>query len=252
MLVPTARGRMLSAFLEQYFGKWVDFDFTSTMENELDLVSAGSQERLPLLQRFWHELQEDSAALDEVSAAQVRRPPRGASLTVWVPFERRAVLPSVCVCSERSSSVQVLEAVDKRMEAIAFPDPGTGADVRQCPLCSTGRLSIHISRKFGPFVACSNRREGAAEPCTFRRGLRSALSSETEAAGGRVVGINPETRAEMRVVEGPHGWCAISCPRCRSRLVLFDRCFLQRCDRLDDSVPGASCSLGVQVPARDR
>ena len=71
-LVPKPRGRVLSAFLEQYFGKWVDYGFTSSLEEELDAISTGATPRSRLLESFWGDLTSDVTAIEDVQLSQVR------------------------------------------------------------------------------------------------------------------------------------------------------------------------------------
>ncbi|MFM5931812.1 MAG: type I DNA topoisomerase [Novosphingobium sp.] len=112
-------GRLLTAFLERFFPRYVAYDFTAGMEDELDDVSGGREEWKVLLAKFWKDFKPKS---DEV-------------------MERK---PS-----------EVTEALDEFLSDYLFPDKGDGHDPRQCPQCGVGRLSLRGGR-FGAFVACSN------------------------------------------------------------------------------------------------
>ncbi len=112
-------GRLLTAFLERFFPRYVAYDFTAGMEEELDDVSGGRMEWKALLEAFWKDFKPKS---DEV-------------------MERK---PS-----------EVTEALDEYLDDYLFPPKDDGSDPRQCPQCGAGRLSLRGGR-FGAFVACSN------------------------------------------------------------------------------------------------
>ncbi len=112
-------GRLLTAFLERFFPRYVAYDFTAGMEEELDDVSGGRMEWKKLLEEFWKDFKPKS---DEV-------------------MERK---PS-----------EVTEALDEYLDDYLFPPKEDGSDPRKCPQCEAGRLSLRGGR-FGAFVACSN------------------------------------------------------------------------------------------------
>jgi DNA topoisomerase I len=112
-------GRLLTAFLERFFPRYVAYDFTAAMEDELDEVSGGREEWKELLAKFWKDFKPKS---DEV-------------------MERK---PS-----------EVTEALDEFLSDYLFPPREDGSDPRLCPKCGEGRLSLRGGR-YGAFVACSN------------------------------------------------------------------------------------------------
>jgi DNA topoisomerase-1 len=112
-------GRLLTAFLERFFGRYVAYDFTAGMEDELDDVSGGRGAWKDLLAKFWRDFKPKS---DEV-------------------MERK---PS-----------EVTEALDEFLADYLFPPQADGADPRKCPKCEGGRLALRGGR-YGAFVACSN------------------------------------------------------------------------------------------------
>lgn len=71
-LVPTSKGRMLAAFLQKFFSKWVDFQFTCGMEERLDDISAGNGELHAFLATFWRELDQSLQDVDGVTVQQVQ------------------------------------------------------------------------------------------------------------------------------------------------------------------------------------
>jgi DNA topoisomerase-1 len=112
-------GRLLTAFLERFFPRYVGYDFTAEMEEELDDVSGGRAEWKALLEAFWRDFKPKS---DEV-------------------MERK---PS-----------EVTEVLDEFLSDYLFPPNDDGSDPRLCPKCGQGRLSLRGGR-FGAFIGCSN------------------------------------------------------------------------------------------------
>lgn len=112
-------GRLLTAFLERFFPRYVAYEFTAGMEDELDEVSGGREEWKTLLAKFWKDFKPKS---DEV-------------------MERK---PS-----------EVTEALDEFLSDYLFPPKEDGSDPRLCPKCQEGRLSLRGGR-YGAFIACSN------------------------------------------------------------------------------------------------
>ncbi len=116
---PADKGRLLTAFLENFFGKYVQYNYTADLEERLDKVSAGDLDYLTLLQNFWNEF---SASVDETKDLRV---------------------------------THVLDALNDALKPIVFPEKEDGTDPRKCTNCDDGRLSLKLG-KFGAFVGCSN------------------------------------------------------------------------------------------------
>ncbi len=117
--IPEDNGRLVTAFLEQFFGQWVQYDFTAALENQLDEVSAGDMAFKALLREFWSKLKPATAAV----------------------LERQGVI----------------DELDEAIGPFLFPDKGDGSDPRLCPLCKTGRLHLKASFKMrSSFIGCSN------------------------------------------------------------------------------------------------
>ncbi len=112
-------GRLVTAFLERFFERYVAYDYTAELEDELDDVSGGRAEWQAVLEAFWRDFK-----------------PRTQQVMDFKPSEVTAEL-------------------DKFLEPYLFPDKGDGSDPRLCPNCHQGRLSLRGGR-FGAFVACSN------------------------------------------------------------------------------------------------
>jgi DNA topoisomerase I len=117
--VPEDRGRLVTAFLTSFFERYVEYNFTADLENQLDEVSDGRIDWKELLRNFWRDF---SAAVDGTK-----------ELTI----------------------TQVLQALDDELGRHFFPADGSGRDPRLCPVCSAGRLSLKLG-KFGAFIGCSN------------------------------------------------------------------------------------------------
>jgi DNA topoisomerase-1 len=117
--VPEDKGRLVTAFLEQFFRRYVEYDFTAALEEKLDLVSAGELDWKALLRDFWRDF---TAAVGEIGELRMG---------------------------------QVIEALNEALGPHMFPDKGDGTDPRVCPTCGTGRLSLKTG-KYGAFIGCSN------------------------------------------------------------------------------------------------
>jgi DNA topoisomerase-1 len=117
--VPEDKGRLVTAFLEQFFGRYVEYDFTAALEEKLDLVSAGELDWKTLLRDFWKDFQ---IAVSEIGELR---------------------------------TTQVLDTLNDALAPLIFPPREDGSDPRGCPTCGTGRLSLKTG-KFGAFIGCSN------------------------------------------------------------------------------------------------
>ena len=117
--VPEDRGRLVTAFLTSFFERYVEYNFTADLENQLDDISGGRINWKEVLRNFWRDF---SGAVDGTK-----------ELTIS----------------------QVLAALDAELGPHFFANDGTGRDPRLCPGCSAGRLSLKLG-KFGAFIGCSN------------------------------------------------------------------------------------------------
>jgi DNA topoisomerase I len=118
-LHPEDRGRIVVAFLESFFARYVEYDFTAGLEEQLDLVSNSEVAWRDVLRDFWRDF---IGAIDETKDLKIS---------------------------------QVLDALDALLAPHLFPPREDGSDPRLCPTCGTGRLSLKLS-KFGAFIGCSN------------------------------------------------------------------------------------------------
>ena len=118
-LIPEDKGRVVTAFLESFFRRYVEYDFTANLEEQLDRISNGEINWKELLREFWKEF---TAALEEIKDLRV---------------------------------TNVLDALNDILAPHIFPAPENGGDARACPSCSDGQLSLKLG-KFGSFIGCSN------------------------------------------------------------------------------------------------
>ncbi len=119
-LIPQDKGRLVTAFLTNYFRKYVGYDFTADLENQLDEVSAGHADYKKVLGQFWRDF---SAAIAETADLRI---------------------------------TEVLEKINEVLEPHLFPPTEDGSDPRLCPNCGAGRLSMRTARSGGAFIGCSN------------------------------------------------------------------------------------------------
>ncbi|HRL05722.1 MAG TPA: type I DNA topoisomerase [Brevundimonas diminuta] len=115
---PEDKGRLVTAFLEQFFAKWVEYDFTAALETQLDEVSAGDLDWKTLLRRFWQDFHAATQAAGELR------------------------------------TTAILDHLNEALGPHIFPDKGDGSNPRECPVCHEGQLSLKTSR-FGAFIGCS-------------------------------------------------------------------------------------------------
>ncbi|MEL7254767.1 MAG: type I DNA topoisomerase [Pseudomonadota bacterium] len=118
-LIPEDKGRIVTIFLLNFFRKYVGYEFTANLEEELDVVSAGDADYKNVLANFWRDF---SAAIAETSELRIS---------------------------------EVLDKLDEVLAPQLYPPREDGTDPRSCPKCGTGSLHLKTSRT-GGFVGCSN------------------------------------------------------------------------------------------------
>jgi len=151
--IPDDRGRIVIAFLENFFGKYVEYDFTADLEEKLDEVSAGNLKWKALMREFWKDF---SGAIADIGDVRI---------------------------------TQVLDTLNEVMGPHIFPPKEDGSDPRTCPLCGVGQLSLRLG-KFGAFVGCSN--YNGDPPCKFTRPLAGGDDAEQAIpSDGLLVGDGP-------------------------------------------------------------
>ncbi|NND19764.1 MAG: type I DNA topoisomerase, partial [Silicimonas sp.] len=119
-LFPEDKGRLVTAFLFNYFRRYVGYDFTAKLEDELDDITSGERDWQDVLARFWRDFK---AAIEETSELRI---------------------------------TEVLDKINEVLEPHLFPPNEDGSDPRLCPNCGEGRLSMRTARSGGAFIGCSN------------------------------------------------------------------------------------------------
>ncbi len=117
---PTDRGKLISAFLEKLFSKYVDYNFTADLENQLDEITSGKIEWVQVLDNFWKDFYENVGKVKE------------------------------------KRTREVLDLLNESLGALIFERDDKDAIDRKCKLCSSGELSLKNSFKGGAFIGCSN------------------------------------------------------------------------------------------------
>ncbi|GIK48718.1 MAG: type I DNA topoisomerase [Hyphomonadaceae bacterium] len=192
--IPDDRGRLVTAFLENFFRKYVEYDFTADLEEKLDEVSAGDLDWKALMREFWKDF---NGALGDISELRI---------------------------------TEVLDTLNEVLGPHIFPPREDGADPRTCPLCGVGQLSLRLG-KYGAFIGCSN--YNGDPPCKYTRPLapsdepENAIPSEGLELGdgpnGPVVlktgrfgpyfeTPNPDDPAKPKRASLPRGWTPEATP----------------------------------------
>ncbi|MBK8838425.1 MAG: type I DNA topoisomerase [Hyphomonadaceae bacterium] len=153
--IPEDKGRLVTLFLEKFFARYVEYDFTAGLEEKLDLVSDGKLAWKDFLRDFWKEFNGAIGATAELRVSNV------------------------------------IDALNEELAPYLFPKKidadGKEVDARICPTCGTGQLSLKLG-KFGAFVGCSNYPE-----CRFTRPFGAEKPGQTDIPPeGKVLGNNPD------------------------------------------------------------
>jgi DNA topoisomerase-1 len=166
-LVPQAKGRLLSAFLESFFKRYVEYDFTASLEEKLDEISDGKLAWKDVLRDFWKDF---SGAVADIKELRV---------------------------------TDVLDALNEELAPLVFPAREDGSNPRICPKCGTGNLSLKLG-KFGAFVGCSNYPECSF---TRQLGDAANPNGENGGGedGTKVIGKDPYTSEEITLRSGRFG-----------------------------------------------
>ncbi len=115
---PEDKGRIVTAFLERFFGRYVEYDYTAGLEERLDEISAGELDWLAVLRDFWGDFKPLTDAVLGTSPKEIEA------------------------------------ALDEHLGPALFPPGEDGTDGRACPRCADGRLALKVGR-YGPYIACS-------------------------------------------------------------------------------------------------
>ncbi|MGE0154613.1 MAG: type I DNA topoisomerase [Reyranellaceae bacterium] len=163
--IPEDRGRIVTAFLESYFKRYVEYDFTAHLEEELDDISGGRVDWRQVLRDFWAAF---SRAIDETKDLRVK---------------------------------EVLDKLDADLGPHFFPESPNGRDPRKCPSCADGRIGLKLGR-FGAFIGCSNYPECRfTKPLAVSTGEEADNALDQP----RELGLDPQTGLMVTVRKGPYG-----------------------------------------------
>jgi len=166
--IPEDRGRIVTIFLENFFKKYVEYDFTAQMEEFLDDVSAGSMEWKKLLSGFWTKFYK---TIQSVQPLQV---------------------------------TDVINKIDEVLAYHLFPEKPDGSDPRECPECHKGHLSIKLG-KFGAFLGCSNYPECKyTKPLIDVKDEEEQSTEKAPAPEDRLLGVHNGLNLYLK--KGPYGF----------------------------------------------
>ncbi len=177
--VPEDRGRLVTTFLSKFFTRYIDYDFTANLEEELDAIASGNAQWKEILTSFWKDF--------KISVDGTK------DLTI----------------------TDVIDHLDAELGPHFFPEEldetGKAKDVRKCQACADnkdledGRLGLKLG-KFGAFVGCSNYPE-----CKFTRPLvvpdKDGADNGADALANepKILGECPETKRTVSLKRGPYG-----------------------------------------------
>lgn len=166
-LVPQDKGRLVTAFLESFFDRYVEYDFTASLEEQLDKISNHELDWKEVLRRFWKDF---TGAVDATKELRV---------------------------------TQVLDALNEILGPYVFPAKADGSDPRVCPTCGNGQLSLKLG-KFGSFVGCSNYPE-CRYTRPLGSELNGEERSAAGPDGVKLLGKDPETGLDVTLRDGRFG-----------------------------------------------
>ena len=165
-LIPQAKGRIVTAFLENFFNRYVEYDFTADLEEKLDLISDGKLSWKDVLREFWDAFNASVADIKELRVSNV------------------------------------LDVLNDALAPLAFPPREDGSDPRSCPLCHEGRLSLKLGR-YGAFVGCSNYPECKYTRQLGSDDTSNGENAQTD--GPTILGKDPDTGEDVTLKTGRFG-----------------------------------------------
>ncbi|MCU4653998.1 type I DNA topoisomerase [Roseibacterium sp. SDUM158016] len=168
-LIPEDKGRLVTAFLVNYFRRYLEYDYTANLESELDDVSAGERHYKDVLDRFWRDF---SAAVEETAELRI---------------------------------TDVLEKINEVLEPHLFPPKPDGSDPRLCPNCGAGRLSMRTARSGGAFIGCSNYPECRYTRPFGPPGMEGDGGADGLGPDGKMLGVDPDTSEPVYLKSGRFG-----------------------------------------------
>lgn len=166
---PEDRGRLVTAFLAEYFTRYVDYEFTANLENQLDAITAGTVQWTDALNLFWRDFK---AAVDATK-----------DLTI----------------------TEVLDHLDETLGNHFFHPTKENPEPRKCQSCDDGRLSLKLG-KFGAFIGCSNYPDCKFTRQLAEQDNDDDPNAAKQAnEGPKILGTHPETGRTISLRRGPYG-----------------------------------------------
>ncbi len=165
-MTPQAKGRLVTSFLESFFSRYVEYDFTASLEEKLDKISAGDLQWKDVLREFWTEF---SSAIGDTKDLRI---------------------------------TEVLDKLNEELGPLAFPANEDGSDPRLCPTCKEGQLSLKVG-KFGAFIGCANYPDCKFTRQLGAEGLEQSQQQAND--GPKVLGVDPDTSEEVKFMVGRFG-----------------------------------------------
>ena len=163
----TDKGMLVTAFLGSFFARYVEFDFTAELEEDLDRIANHELFWKDVMRRFWTDF---SAAIEGTTELRF---------------------------------AEVLTALDEVMGPHMFPAKADGGDPRGCPACAAGKLSLRLG-KFGAFIGCSNYPECKFTRQLGATGAGEGANADGS-TGPKVLGQDPQTGLDVTVRDGRYG-----------------------------------------------
>ncbi len=163
---PASKGRVVTSFLESFFDRYVEYDFTADLEEQLDQISDGKLQWKDVLREFWQNF---TAKVNETKDLRVS---------------------------------EVLDKLNEELAPLAFPPREDGSEPRVCPTCGNGQLSLKVG-KFGAFVGCSNYPECAYTRQLGQSDEEAAKAAAND--GPKILGIDPDSSQEVTLRSGRFG-----------------------------------------------
>lgn len=163
--IPEGKGRVVTSFLENYFNKYVQYDFTAGLEQELDKVSDGDIPWKEVLANFWLDFSKSIEGTKDLRVSEV------------------------------------LDVITDALAPFIFPERDDGSDPRKCPKCNEGGLSVKTG-KFGAFIGCENY---PTCNYTRQIQNSDGENGEAADEGPKTLGIDPKSGMEVTLRSGRFG-----------------------------------------------
>lgn len=164
--IPSDRGRIVTTFLEHFFPRYVEYDFTANLENSLDEITEGKVDWKTILRDFWEAF---SNVVEET---------KGLTIT------------------------EVIDALDEDLGPHFFPKTEENPDPRKCGACEDGRLGLKLG-KFGAFIGCSNYPECKN---TRQLAIQGDEKDAPALDEPKILGQDPDSGMDVSLRKGPYGY----------------------------------------------